>query len=194
MAASGATVTRDASPVHNDRVKHLIDAVVPRPLRRSRVVLATAAVGGLLALSACATPGGSAAPSPTVAVSTTATTAPTPSTEATPSPTSSPSESAVTDEPFNGQILIVTSEVRDGRLEVTAMVPEVAESGGICTLTVPATGASATTEASEGKDVTYCGVMSVEVTGPTDDLAFVVSYASATTRAESSLTTVEPAA
>lgn len=106
----------------------------------------------------------------------------------------SPSSTAVTDEPFNGEILIVTSEVRDGHLEVTAMVPEVAESGGTCTLTVPSSGASVTTEASEGKDVTYCGVMSIEVTGSTEDLAFIVSYASATTKAESSLTTVEPAA
>lgn len=100
----------------------------------------------------------------------------------------------MTDEPFNGEILIVTSEVRDGHLEVTAMVPEVAESGGTCTLTVPSSGASVTTEATEGKDVTYCGLMSVEVAGPTEDLAFTVSYASASTRAESSLTTVEPAA
>jgi hypothetical protein len=175
-------------------VKHLTDVVVPRPSRRPRVVLAAAAVAGFLALTGCATPGGPAAPSPSSAASTTMPASSAPPTASTPSPTPSPSATAVTDEPFNGQILIVTSEVREGRLEVTAMLPKVAESGGVCTLTVPSTGASVTTEASEGKDVTYCGVMSIEVTGPVEDLAFMVSYESATTKAESSLTTVEPAA
>ena len=176
---------------------HLIDAVVLRPSRRSRVVLAAAALAGVVTLSACATPSGSVAPPSTSSASTTPSSMPTPTvTASVPTVTDSPSPipTVVTDEPFNGQILIVTSEVREGRLEVTAMVPKVAESGGVCTLTVPATGASVTTEASEGKDVTYCGVMSLDATAPTADLAFIVSYTSATTRAESSLTAVEPAA
>jgi hypothetical protein len=173
-------------------VKHVIDAVVPRQSRHRRVVLPGVIIAGLVLLSACATPGGSVAPSPTLDASATDSASPTPTADA--SPEASPQATPATDEPFNGQILIVTSEIRDGRLEVTAMVPEVAESGGVCTLTVPSSGASVATEATEGKDVTYCGVMSVEVAGPAEDVAFTVSYASATTRAESSLTTVEPAA
>lgn len=159
-------------------------------------MLPGAVVAGLLLLSACATPGGSAAPSPALDASptTSASEAASPTPTEVPTPGASPEATPATDEPFNGQILIVTSEIRDGRLEVTAMVPQVAESGGLCTLTVPSTGASVTTQASEGKDVTYCGVMSVEAAEPAEDLAFTVSYASATTRAESSLTTVEPAA
>lgn len=189
-------------------MKHVNEAVVPRPSRRPRVVLPAALVAGLLALSACATPVGSAAPSPSLDASGSTAASPDPAASASPAasptdtPTASPADPAspsanatpVTDEPFNGQILIVTSEIRDGRLEVTAMVPAVAESGGVCTLTVPATGAQVTTAATEGKDVTYCGVMSLDATGPAADMAFIVSYASAKTRAESSLTTVEPAA
>ncbi len=177
-------------------MKHAIDAVVPRLPRRTRVVLAATALAGLLAMSACATPGGAVTPtaSPDATDAPTATASASPSPSPVDTPSASPSSTPATDEPFNGQILIVTSEVRDGRLEVSAMVPGVAESGGVCTLTVPATGARASTDASEGKDVTYCGLMSLDVAGPVADLAFVVAYSSATTRAESSLTTVEPAA
>lgn len=157
-------------------------------------MLPGAALAGLLLLSACATPGGSAVPTPSLDASGSASAPASPTPTLEPSPGVSPEATPPTDEPFNGQILIVTSEVRDGRLEVTAMVPQVAESGGLCTLTVPSTGASVTTQASEGKDVTYCGVMSVEAVEPAEDLAFTVSYESSTTRAESSLTTVEPAA
>lgn len=95
-----------------------------------------------------------------------------------------------TEAPYNGEILIITSEVRDGSLEVSAMVPKVSESGGTCTLTLVPSGRSVSTEANEGKDVTYCGLMTIALDGA--DPTFTVAYSSATTTAESSVTTVEP--
>jgi len=181
-------VEPELSHTHNDGVKYVIDTAAPRPARRPRILLSALAVAGLLALSACATPAGGASPSPTATEVTVSPTA-SPTTSETPTPSTSPTATA---EPFNGQILIVTSEVRDGNLEVTAMVPDVSESGGTCTLTVQSSKASVSVEAREGKDVTYCGLMSVPVSASTDDVAFTVGYSSATVKAQSAVTTVEP--
>ncbi len=174
-------------------MKNAIDAAVPSSLRRARVVLPVLLVAGMLAFSGCASTSGSATPSPTeTAASATPTASPT-SSEA-PSPTTAPTAggSDATDAPFNGQILIITSEVRDGALQVSAMVPGVSESGGTCTLTLVSTGAKVESTANEGKDVTYCGLMSIAVGDSSADPAFQVAYSSRTTSAKSAVTTVEP--
>ncbi|REC99551.1 hypothetical protein DEU35_0526 [Microbacterium sp. AG157] len=174
-------------------MKNAIDAAVPSSLRRARVVLPVLLVAGVLAFSGCASTSGSATPSPTeTAASATPTASPT-SSEA-PSPTTAPTAggSDATDAPFNGQILIITSEVRDGALQVSAMVPGVSESGGTCTLTLVSTGAKVESTANEGKDVTYCGLMSIAVGDSSADPAFQVAYSSRTTSAKSAVTTVEP--
>lgn len=180
-------------PIHNDCVNHATDAAVPSPLRRARVALPLIVIAGVLTLSACATPG-SATPDPTDIVTTsTPTSSPTASPTATSNASPSPSPTVVdaTEAPYNGEILIITSEVRDGSLEVSAMVPKVSESGGTCTLTLEATGARVSSEANEGKDVTYCGLMTIALDGAAP--TFTVEYSSPTTTAKSSVTTVEPA-
>lgn len=149
-------------------------------------------ITGLLGLSACATPVAGTSPSPTPTV---ASESPSPSPTSTPTatPTPSPSASATPGSVYNGEILIVTSAVRDGNLEVSAMVPGISESGGTCTLTLDSTGATASVEANEGKDVTYCGLMSIAVDGDAaEDLTFHVTYASRELTAQSSITTIEP--
>ncbi|MEV7759287.1 hypothetical protein AB0O16_10730 [Microbacterium sp. NPDC089180] len=160
--------------------------------RRLRTTLPVLMVAGLVGLSACATPVGGVSPSATAtAASASPSASPTSTPTGTPSP--SPSASATPGTVYNGEILIVTSEVRDGNLEVSAMVPGISESGGTCTLTVDSTGATASVEANEGKDVTYCGLMSIAVGGDApEDLAFHVSYASRALQAQSSITTIEP--
>ncbi|MFB9786058.1 hypothetical protein [Microbacterium testaceum] len=175
-------------------MKHATDATVPSPLRRMRGLLPVLLVAGVLAFSACATTPESTTPSPTASDATASPTT-TPSSSPQPSETPSPSASSnaqATATPYNGEILIITSEVRDGSLQVSAMVPGVSESGGTCTLTLTSTGASVQTAANEGKDVTYCGLMSIAVAGGSGEPAFQVSYASSTTSAKSAVTTVEP--
>jgi len=151
-------------------------------------------VTGLLGLSACATPVGGVSPSPTTtAGSESPSASPTADPTGSASPSPSPSATATPGTVYNGEILIVTSEVRDGNLEVSAMVPGVSESGGTCTLTVDSTGAKTSVEANEGKDVTYCGLMSIAVGADApEDLAFHVTYTSQALTAQSSITTIEP--
>ncbi len=177
---------------HNVAVKNAFDAAVPSSLRRTRVVLPVLLLAGALSFSGCAGAAGSATPTPSQTASA-STASPTTSPEATrtPSPTPTDGGSAATDAPYNGQILIITSEVRDGTLEVSAMVPGVSESGGTCTLTLVSSGAKVDFTANEGKDVTYCGLMSIAV-GDATDPAFQVTYSSRTTSATSAVTTVEP--
>ncbi len=175
---------------HNVAVKNVIDAAVPSSFRRTRVVLPVMLLAGSLTFSGCAGASGSAAPTPSVSQSTAMPTA-SPEATDTSSPTPTAGGSDVTDAPFNGQILIVTSEVRNGSLEVSAMVPGVSESGGTCTLTLVSSGAKVESTANEGKDVTYCGLMSIAV-GDATDPAFQVAYSSRTTSARSAVTTVEP--
>ena len=171
-------------------MKNAIDAAVPSSLRRTRVVMPVLLLAGALSFSGCAGATGSATPTPSPTASTAT---PTMSPEATGTPSPAPTEGggAATDAPYNGQILIITSEVRDGTLEVSAMVPGVSESGGTCTLTLVSSGAKVDSTANEGKDVTYCGLMSIAV-GDTADPAFQVTYSSRTTSATSAVTTVEP--
>lgn len=179
--------------LHNDCVNHATDVAAPSPLRRACVVLPLIVIVGVLTLSACATPG-SPSTVPTDVVTTSVptaspTAAPTASRDADPSP--SPTVVDAAEAPYNGEILIITSEVRDDSLEVSAMIPKVSESGGTCTLTLEATGARVSSEANEGKDVTYCGLMTIALDGA--DPTFAVEYSSPTTTAKSSVTTVEPA-
>jgi hypothetical protein len=142
----------------------------------------------LLTLAGCATPVGGASPTPTSSGSASATASPTPS--AAPTGTAVPSPTVT---PFTGDVLVVTAEILDGRLEVTAMVPKVSEGGGTCTLELVGTDRTVSVTGAEGNDVTYCGVMSIPVDAPADDLQFRVRYESSTTRAESAVSTVEPA-
>lgn len=166
-------------------------AVSPRP-RLLRTTFPVLVVAGLLGLSACATPVGGVSPSPTTTAGSESPSA-TPTADPTGSPSPSPSATATPGTVYNGEILIVTSEVRDGNLEVSAMVPGVSESGGTCTLTVDSTGATTSVEANEGKDVTYCGLMSIAVGADApEDLAFHVTYTSQALTAQSSITTIEP--
>lgn len=180
---------------HNERVKHLYGTVVPSPSRRARVASTSLLVLALVSLSACATPTPGAAPvasdtaSPSASPSAPVTASPSPADTADPSP--APSESA-TGSPYNGEILVITSEVRDGSLEVTAMVPGVSESGGTCTLTLEESQRSVSVSGNEGKEVTYCGLMSIPV-AEGEDVAFTVSYASANLRAQSATATIETA-
>jgi len=187
--STGVAAQLQVGLAHNDGVKHATDAVPSSP-RRPRVLMGALAVVGVLLLSACATPAGAPTPSASGEPSPTSSASPTALESGTPSPT--PTDDAATDAPFNGQILIVTSEVRDGNLEVTAMVPGVSESGGKCTLTLEASKASVSVDASEGKDVTYCGLMSIPVDASSSAPTFVVGYASNTVKAQSAVTTVEP--
>ncbi|RWR16385.1 hypothetical protein D8Y23_13570 [Microbacterium enclense] len=89
-------------------------------------------------------------------------------------------------------MLIVTAEVVDAQLQVTAMVPRVSEGDGTCTLEIVEDGRTATVTSAEGNNVTYCGVMSLPVQGAAEDVQFRVRYDSPSTRAESAVSTVEP--
>lgn len=177
-------------------MKHLLGTVIPSPSRRARVASTSLLVLALVSLSACATPTPGAAPissdaassSPSPSVPGTASASP----AITSDPSPAPSESATVDSPYNGEILVITSEVRDGSLEVTAMVPGVSESGGTCTLTLEESQRSVSVSGNEGKEVTYCGLMSIPVPDG-EDAAFTVSYTSANLRAQSSITTIETA-
>lgn len=146
----------------------------------------------MLVLAACATPTGGASASPSVSATPSASPSPTstPVESPAPEPSSTPDETAA---PFNGEVLIITAEVLDGQLQVTAMVPKVAEGDGTCTLEVVGTDRAVSVTAAEGKDVTYCGVMSLPADAADADLQFRVRYESASTRAESAVSTVEPA-
>ncbi len=188
----GVAAGTDGQAPHNDRVKHTTAAATSSRSRLLRTTIPVLMATGLLGLSGCATPvaGASASPTPT-SVSASPSPSPTSTPTATPSP--SPSASATPGSIYNGEILIVTSEVRDGNLEVSAMVPGISESGGTCTLTLDSTGATTSVEANEGKDVTYCGLMSIAVGGDAaEDLSFHVTYASQELTAQSSITTIEP--
>lgn len=174
-------------------MKNAIDAAVPSSIRRARFVLPLLLAVSALTFSGCASTPGSTTPTPTGAeTSATPTGSPTPGESSSPAPTASEGSSEATDAPFNGEILIITSEVRDGALQVSAMVPGVSESGGTCTLTLVSTGAKVESTANEGKDVTYCGLMSIAVGDSSADPAFQVAYSSRTTSAKSAVTTVEP--
>ncbi|WAC67893.1 hypothetical protein [Microbacterium sp. SL75] len=172
-------------------MKYAIDAAVSSSLRRTRVVLPVLLLAGVLTFSGCAGTSGSATPTPTTS-GPTATPTVSPDATGTPSPAPTAGGSEATAAPFNGEILIVTSEVRDGALQVSAMVPGVSESGGTCSLTLVSSGATVDSAANEGKDVTYCGLMTIAV-GDEADPAFQVTYSSRTTSAKSAVTTVEPA-
>lgn len=95
--------------------------------------------------------------------------------------------------PFSGDVLIVTSQVVGGDLEVTAMVPKVSEGDGTCTLELTNDGRTVSVGANEGKEVTYCGVMSIAIGDSADPPPFRVRYESPSTRAESAVSAVEPA-
>lgn len=175
-------------------MNRVLDTPVPSLSRRARVASTSLLAVLALALSACATTVPGAAPTSTDTPSPTASVPPSPTASPTATPTSDPSpdpsESATTGEPFNGEILVITSELRDGSLEVTAMVPGVSESDGTCTLTLEPSAESVSVSGAEGKDVTYCGLMSIPVSDATD-VAFTVSYRSARLNAQSDTTTLE---
>jgi hypothetical protein len=148
---------------------------------------------GLLVLAGCATPSGSPAPSDSASPTASATVEPTPTPQATETaPAPSPTETSTAETPYNGEVLIVTTEVVGSRLEVTAMIPDVEESGGTCRLEVIGQPVTATVSGNAGNDVTYCGVMSV-TPQPAESWEFRVTYRSASTSAQSALSSVESA-
>jgi hypothetical protein len=145
-------------------------------------------VVALLALAGCATPVGGAVSTGTPAPS--ASLSPTPEPSASSTPTAVPTPSVT---PFSGDVLVITSEIVGGNLEVTAMVPKVSEGDGTCTLELVGTDRTVSVTGAEGKDVTYCGVMSIPVDDSSTAPQFRVRYESPSTRAESAVSTVEPA-
>ena len=145
-------------------------------------------VVAILALAGCATPVGGAVSTGTPSPSASVSSSPAPSASSTPTAASTPSVT-----PFSGDVLIVTSEVVGGNLEVTAMIPEVSEGDGTCTLELVGSDRTVSVTAAEGKDVTYCGVMSIPVDDSSTTPQFRVRYESPSTRAESAVSTVEPA-
>ena len=146
------------------------------------------AVLPLLVLVGCATPVGGVAS--TATPSTAASVSPEPAPRESPSATVAPSPTVT---PFTGDVLVVTAEVLDGQLQVTAMVPTVSEGNGTCVLELVGTDRTVSVTGAEGNDVTYCGVMSMPVEGAASDVQFRVRYESPSTRAESAVTTAEPA-
>lgn len=149
---------------------------------------------GALSLAACATPTGAGGTEPTPSSSPSAPTpTATPTDLETVAPEPTPTESATVVTPYNGEVLVVTSEVVDGRLEVTAMIPDVSESGGTCTLEVIGVAESSSVGGNAGNGVTYCGVMSVPVPSTAEPVRFQVSYSSGSTQAKSATSTVESA-
>jgi hypothetical protein len=154
------------------------------------VVMLTA---GALSLAGCATPTGIGTGEPSPSMSPTE---PTPSatpTELATPPEPTPTESATVVTPYNGDVLVVTSEVIGGQLEVTAMIPGVSETGGTCVLEVTGSTETASVSGNAGNDVTYCGVMAVRIPSGTDPVQFHVSYSSGSTQAKSATSTVESA-
>ncbi|MFJ6653171.1 hypothetical protein ACIQLJ_10300 [Microbacterium sp. NPDC091313] len=122
----------------------------------------------------------------------TATPEPTPSgtpVEETPAPV--PTDTPSADLPYNGEVLIVTAEREGARLEVTAMIPEVAEDGGTCTLSMEGQTGTATVTGIAGNGVTYCGTMAVTPNSSDAQVQFRVTYTSSSTRAQSAVSTVE---
>ncbi|MEH3088046.1 MAG: hypothetical protein PGN24_00110 [Microbacterium arborescens] len=147
-------------------------------------------VVGMLALSACATPvGGVATPEPT-ATSETPAGEPSPTPEAATPDVPVPSETVEVDTPYNGEVLIITAEQRDGALEVTAMIPGVSEDDGTCTLRIDGADAASVTSTA-GNGVTYCGLMSADIGSDASETRFDVQYDSASTRARSADSSVE---
>lgn len=158
--------------------------------KSTRLLLAVTVSVGALMMSGCATPSGSTSPTPTVgesSASPTPTTSPSPTETSVPAPTETPELEA----PFNGEVLVVSAEVRSGSLEVTAMVPRVSETNGTCTLELIDGGGTVSIGGTAGNDVTYCGLMSLKVgPGDRDEWDFRVRYESGSTRAESATSTV----
>jgi hypothetical protein len=113
----------------------------------------------------------------------------------TPEPSPAPSgSSSSTTTPDPGEVLIVTASAVGSSLEVSAMVPDVSESDGTCTLEVLDTGETAAVAGNAGNGVTYCGLMTVEPSG-TDPSGwrFRVTYESAATQAQSAVSSLEDA-
>lgn len=73
------------------------------------------------------------------------------------------------------------------------MIPKVSEGDGTCTLELVGADRTVSVSGTEGKDVTYCGVMSIAVDDASSAPQFRVRYESPSTRAESAVSTVEPA-
>lgn len=158
---------------------------------RSRASAAVALVGLLLVLAGCATPR-PGAPVPTASDAITSPSpsfAPTASAAPTPGPTVSSTPSAEpTSEPSVGAVTIITLDVVGEAIEASGIVPEVVESGGQCTLTLSHDGASvsASTAASDGRESTFCGLVSIDKSSLSAGLwTAVLSYRSGSTRAES---------
>lgn len=148
--------------------------------------VAMATVATLLMLGGCATPpSGTVTPTPS-ADPTATLPGPSPTATDAAEPTPTPTPDPVP--PYNGEVLIVTADVIDSRFEVTAMIPEVTEADGTCTLEVSGFGTSASVSGVAGNGVTYCGLMTLDLNeagaGPWQ---FRVTYNSPATSAASAL-------
>jgi hypothetical protein len=116
---------------------------------------------------------------------------PSPTITTQPSASPSPSSSAATPTPTAAarEVLIVTAELIGGELQVSAMVPDISETGGKCTLELQDAPLTSTVDANAGNGVTYCGLMTVVPPDGVQTAGFRVVYESATTRAESPFST-----
>lgn len=154
----------------------------------ARVVAIGAAVA--LTLTSCATPQPGAAVSPNNPAASSSSSSPRESaalSTLTPGATEYPSP-----QPTAGSgredIVVITLEMRDDKVEASAIVPGLVESGGVCTLTLTReeNTVAASTDATEGRESVYCGLLTVDRADLTAGLwTAVVSYASATRSAES---------
>ncbi len=160
------------------------------PLARIRLGALCALSVGLLAFTGCASSAGTGATPSAPSSSSSSGPTPTPTATAVVTASPRPTETSGSDLPYNGEVLIVTAEREGGNVAVTAMVPNIAEDGGTCTLSIEGVSATASVEGIAGNGVTYCGVMTVAV--PADGaVTFRVVYTSSTTRAQSAPSTVE---
>lgn len=166
---------------------------VPPAARSPRTGISTAValVGLVLVLAGCATPR-PGAPVPTASEATSSSSpSVTPAVSGTPTPdpsSSSASSATPTAKPSVGAVTIITLDVVDGAVEASGIVPEVVESGGRCTLTLTHDGSSvsASTAASDGRESTFCGLVSIDAASLTAGVwSAVLSYHSDSTTAES---------
>ena len=166
---------------------------LPLPVRRGLLVLLT--VGLTFTALACA-PEPDSKGDPTSSPRTTAPTASsspvaTPTVTASTSPTPSP---APTSTLFPVDVTLVTYDVVDGRLEATAIITDVVEDGGLCTLEARRGGLSRTAEieAVSSATSTFCGVMSIPVSElAAGDWSIVVGYVSPTSSGSSAAEQLE---
>ncbi|HOA86138.1 MAG TPA: hypothetical protein PKH61_01885 [Microbacteriaceae bacterium] len=163
------------------------------PVPRSLAALGAGAVAGVLslALAACVPEG--SAPVETPVSSVTPSPEPSATLNASATPSATPSAPGTSPEASTVTVTVITADVADGALEVTAMV-DIVESGGTCTAQAVkgATRRAATGTATPTHTSTYCELMTVPVAElAPGEWTITVSYQSALNSGVSSEVTVD---